>query len=627
MALPREMTSSNNRAMRGLAATVSLTIVVSTIFVLGAWVFLSTLWSYPWILVPILIVAVLVAFFSVRTSFIELFRDDLDGDKVSTEQQKEMQVPQDEAALVAVARTKSWSQVWTQCLVVLVLVMSDALLAVLAWLVVYDLQNISGSWQGFFSSARAVQTATEVGVFVAVWIGLRSLMRLYPGYGLSSAERLRRHTYSVLATLAIVAVYVAGFQVEHLLSQATVIMVFLGLLLLSPLGQHLAKLRMKKIGLWGRPVIILGYKDTGGQFLELLQREWELGYSPVALFGCNLAPSRMASQEIPREETLADAVDLGRERGVDTVIFAMPYIRREQLAPLASQASLSFRHVLVTPNLIGITNSAVVAGDLAGTLAVEVKYNLLNSWALRAKRVLDLVVTVVGGVLVAPLLLVVAVLIYMESGPPIFYKDLRIGQNGTLFRGIKFRTLAPGAETLLLRTLKENAVSKEEYAKYYKPHHDPRITRVGWFLRRTSLDELPQLWNVLRGEMSLVGPHPYLLRESKEIGTSQSEILRVAPGLTGPLQVAWPSEISYGERSQIEAQYVRNWSVWLDLIILARTVKIVLLGRAAVPMQTIFDTDVQEVVATFRGREEKEEEEIEATIEELERLWAMSSER
>jgi lipopolysaccharide/colanic/teichoic acid biosynthesis glycosyltransferase len=116
---------------------------------------------------------------------------------------------------------------------------------------------------------------------------------------------------------------------------------------------------------------------------------------------------------------------------------------------------------------------------------------------------------------------------------------------------------------------------------YHKLRKDPRVTRVGSFLRKTSLDELPQLWNVLKGEMSLVGPRPYLPRESTDIGANQSEILRVNPGITGPWQVAGRNGTSFGERVTIDAYYVRNWSVWLDIVILARTVRTLIFDREA----------------------------------------------
>ena len=156
-----------------------------------------------------------------------------------------------------------------------------------------------------------------------------------------------------------------------------------------------------------------------------------------------------------------------------------------------------------------------------------------------------------------------------------------MGRDGNLFSRLKFRTMVPDAETLLQRLIEEDEEAKREYFKYHKLRDDPRVTRVGRFLRKTSLDELPQLWNVLRGEMSLVGPRPYLPRESKEIGITQSEILRVPPGMTGPWQVAGRNQTYFDDRVRMDAYYVRDWSIWLDLVLLARTVKTVLRGGGA----------------------------------------------
>jgi lipopolysaccharide/colanic/teichoic acid biosynthesis glycosyltransferase len=178
-------------------------------------------------------------------------------------------------------------------------------------------------------------------------------------------------------------------------------------------------------------------------------------------------------------------------------------------------------------------------------------------------------------------LLVLTLLVFVESGRPVFYKDRRMGRDGTLFACVKFRTMVPDAEKLLRRMLEGDQEMRLEYSTYHKLQNDPRVTRVGRFLRKTSLDELPQLWNVIRGEMSLVGPRPYLPRKSKEIGVTQSEILRVPPGVTGPWQVAGRNQTSFDERVSMDADYVRHWSVWLDLVLLARTVQILVLRRRA----------------------------------------------
>jgi Undecaprenyl-phosphate galactose phosphotransferase WbaP len=244
-------------------------------------------------------------------------------------------------------------------------------------------------------------------------------------------------------------------------------------------------------------------------------------------------------------------------------------------------ASYSFRHVVVIPNLDGITNSGVVARDFAGTFGLEIKYNLLDPWAQRFKRASDVAATVVGGVLIFPLILVLSLLVWAESRGPVFYTDLRMGRDGKLFPCVKFRTMVTDAETVLQRILAEDDEMREEYLKYHKLRNDPRTTSVGRFLRKTSLDELPQLWNVLRGDMSLVGPRPYLPRESEDIGAAHDEIRRVTPGITGPWQVSGRNHTSFGERVRMDAYYVRDWSVWLDLVLLARTLGCLLLRRDA----------------------------------------------
>jgi lipopolysaccharide/colanic/teichoic acid biosynthesis glycosyltransferase len=147
-----------------------------------------------------------------------------------------------------------------------------------------------------------------------------------------------------------------------------------------------------------------------------------------------------------------------------------------------------------------------------------------------------------------------------------------------MFSCLKVRTMVPDAEDLLEKVLAENEEAREEYLAYHKLRDDPRVTRVGRFLRKTSLDELPQLWNVLRGEMSLVGPRPYLPRESTDIGMTKSEILRVTPGITGPWQVAGRNHATFAERVQMD---VSDWSVWLDFALLLRTVSVLVFGRGA----------------------------------------------
>jgi len=455
------------------------------------------------------------------------------------------------------------------------LVLADIVLACLVWLVASILQDAWGRWE--LSGIAIVGNVSNV----FVWFGLRALLGLYPGYGLDQAEELRRQTYAVFSTLAIFAIFALAFRVGDSLSRLLLVLGFLSLLILAPLVRHFTKRGLMRAGVWGKPVVILGAGKAGAHLVRALRDEWHFGYRPVAVFDSNLAPVRGVLEGVPYGGTMTDAMDLARKRHIDTAVFAMPHTRRKHLIKFIEQAKRSFKYVIVIPNLAGVTNSAARSRNLAGTFGVEIEQNLLNPWALRAKRALDLLATVVGGAFILVFILAIFLLVWIESGRPVFYKDRRVGQHGRLFSCLKLRTMVPDAESILQQLLKEDADLREEYSKYHKLRHDPRVTRVGRFLRKTSLDELPQLWNVLRGEMSLVGPRPYLPRETGRIGSVQGEILRVPPGVTGPWQVSGRNQASFEDRVRMDAHYIHEWSVWLDLAILGRTVVTVFFGRGA----------------------------------------------
>ena len=470
---------------------------------------------------------------------------------------------------------RRWTLGWKRQLIPAVLVLTDFVLALLIWRTSLVLQGIWGN--GVLSE----MTTVAMFAIITSWVGLRALLGLYPGYGLDSVEQLRRHTYATFAILAMVAIFALGFQLGLLLSRLLLGLVFLGLLILTPFAQYFMRSWLKRVDLWGKPVVVLGYKEAGTNVVNLLSEQWELGYDPIAVFDYRLDAVGALSEDFNEHQVLANAVDVAREQRVDTAIFAMPNLRREHLSQLVDLASVSFRSVTVIPNLGGITNSAVVARDFAGTFGVEIKYNLLDPWARRFKRALDLLGAVLGGLLISPILLAILVLIKLDSPGSAFYGHTRIGVEGKHFRCWKFRTMHVDAERVLEQYFRKNPRSRAEWERSQKLRDDPRITRTGRFLRKTSLDELPQLWNVLRGEMSLTGPRPIVDAEVSKYGTVFELYRRIRPGMSGLWQISGRSSISYTERVAIDSHYVRNWSFWLDLIILARTVKTVVLGRGA----------------------------------------------
>jgi Undecaprenyl-phosphate galactose phosphotransferase WbaP len=503
---------------------------------------------------------------------------------------------------------------WRQGLVILILVFSDLLFASLAWGGAFLLASGLGQQGWSLLEIAFYYMAVDTGL----WLGIRLMSGLYPGYGLPAPDELRRQTYGTVATLAITTLFAFAFQSGGQLSRLLIAICFVERLLAAPLVRHFVKWALMTVRLWGKSVVVIGAGDTGRNLMQMLREEWGLGLRPISAFDFRMFrgggrvldnPSDAvrkggkASEDVPygshpirvfkrgraglmvevgsKGGTVANALRRAKARGIDTAILAMPHVSRECLLIYVGVARRSFKHMIVIPDLVGVTTSAVTVRNLAGIFGVEVKHNLLDPWALRTKRAMDLAATFAGVVVLVPLLAVIALVVWVDSRGAILYWAHRMGKDEKHFSCPKFRTMVPNAEAKLERMLQEDPRLREEYLTYHKLRDDPRVTRVGRFLRKTSLDELPQLWNVLRGEMSLVGPRPYLPRESKEVGESQEEILRVPPGMTGPWQVSGRSHTSFEERVRMEDNYVRDWSVWLDLILLARTVEIVLFNRRA----------------------------------------------
>ena len=199
------------------------------------------------------------------------------------------------------------------------------------------------------------------------------------------------------------------------------------------------------------------------------------------------------------------------------------------------------------------------------------------------KRIIDIIGGLVGIVLLIPITIVLYLISIFskENKGPIFYEQLRVGKNGKEFRIYKFRSMVMHADEKLWEYLNSNPEAKEEYKKYKKLREDPRITKTGKFLRKTSLDEFPQFIKVIKGDMSLVGPRPYLYREKEDMGERYNDIIKVKPGLTGYWQVNGRSDVDFEERTRMDIEYIKNRNLWLDFKILIKTFLSVLFGKNA----------------------------------------------
>ncbi len=271
---------------------------------------------------------------------------------------------------------------------------------------------------------------------------------------------------------------------------------------------------------------------------------------------------------------MAEIRDLTRTLDVHRAIIAPRSVDGGEMLNLVRTLKAVGVRVSVLPRLLEVVGSSVEFDDLHGVTVMGVRrFELTRSSAL-FKRAFDLLGALVGLLAVSPLLVVIAVAIKLDSRGPVFFRQQRVGRHGKRFRMLKFRTMVPDAEAL-----KESLRDRNEAQEgLFKIAADPRITRIGRLLRASALDELPQLWNIVAGEMSLVGPRPLVLDEDQQVEGWHRRRLELMPGMTGPWQILGPARVPLKEMVAIDYLYVANWSLWTDIKILLRTVPHVL-GR------------------------------------------------
>ncbi|HEY3248936.1 MAG TPA: sugar transferase [bacterium] len=323
-----------------------------------------------------------------------------------------------------------------------------------------------------------------------------------------------------------------------------------------------------------RRVLIVGAGAEGRTLAETLSVHPDLGLRPVGFLDEAVTGTVGG---LPVVGTPAQVLPAVRRLGIHRVIVAQPSTLREsslQVAATCEEAGVPFAIVPDLYTLLATGADVEVVGRLP---LLTLRANPLSGWGQRVKDAVDVVGAAVGLVVFSPLFAVIAVLIGLDTPGPVFYRHARIGKGGLPFSAWKFRTMIHDAD----RALAADPALQSRFEAAYKLVDDPRITRVGRWLRRTSLDELPQLFNVLKGEMSLVGPRPIVEEELRKYGPWERRLLRVRPGMTGLWQVLRHSEPDYGERVKLDMYYIDHWSVGLDLRILARTIGVVLSGRGA----------------------------------------------
>ena len=416
---------------------------------------------------------------------------------------------------------------------------------------------------------------------IPIYLAGASLWRLLPGWGLGAVEEFRRQTLTLLGSFALVAVgtWLAGAGSALALDSSRLTLAVAAALSLVavPLVRSKTKAALIDRDAWGVSAVVYGAGEAGSRIVRRLQEERGMGYCPVAVFDED--PDRWGGYL----DTVPIVGDMTRAAPEAAVAFlALPEADRERQSLLLEGPLATYPTVVVVPELLDAPSLSVRPRDIAGILGLEVTAALTRPAVRFVKRSVDLAVSAGTALVWGPVLGLLAVAIWLEDRHTPFYGQERVGLDGEPFCAWKLRTMVPDADAALERALAADPALKEEWEAFYKLERDPRITRVGAFLRKLSLDELPQLYNVLRGDMSLVGPRPLPAYHHDELPPRVRALReRVRPGITGLWQVSGRSDSGNEGMERWDPYYVRNWSFWLDAVILVRTVRVVLRGSGA----------------------------------------------
>lgn len=406
------------------------------------------------------------------------------------------------------------------------------------------------------------------------------LTNLYPGAGMGPVEELRRVALVssgfhlvLLSSFVIVGVTEPAWYLASLVSWFAIAALVL-------MGRAALRSLVARRTWWGVPVVLLGARGMAPTIVRSLRESPGLDLKVIGFFDDD---HEAAVEGIPRLGSHADIGERGEQLRFRRALITEPDLSKAGLGRLLERHAEVLHEVFLVPNLFGIAAFGLAASGLGGSLVVRSRHHLvfrINRWA---KRVLDLVLLVPLAIPALPVVAlgVLAVVIVSPGNP--FYAQRREGYGGRMIDVWKLRTMHAGADEVLEHHLQANPADRVEWERSFKLRHDPRILPVvGHLLRRASLDELPQLWNVAKGEMSLVGPRPFPEYHLQQFG-EEFRALRhsVMPGITGLWQVSVRADGDLVAQEQLDSYYIRNWSIWFDLYLLCRTPIAVLFSRGA----------------------------------------------
>jgi undecaprenyl-phosphate galactose phosphotransferase len=449
-----------------------------------------------------------------------------------------------------------------------VLVLGDSAAVFASYALGYLVRNWFESGVPYvFPPGLHIHMLTEKALVLAVYPFVFAYEGLYTKR-LAAWEEARRFVRGVVIATAAVMILLFLWRF-WIVSRVAVLLALVFSMILTPAVRALLKRLLAAAGLRRQQLVVVGGGPAAEQFSKELTRSSAFGYDVG-----RQVPHSPGTGKV--EEVLAQATVGGSALAVVSDSFTP-----EEMHSLLRLAEQRFTDLLVIPTAALLQSTAVEIEQVGSMLVMKYRYNLLRPLNTVTKSIVETATTLLLLAVLSPLFLLLAVLVKLSSKGPVLFRQMRIGRGRRMFGCLKFRTMYQDAEQRLSDMLASDDALRAEWLKYARIPNDPRATRLGRFLRRFSLDELPQLWNVLRGEMALVGPRPYLPVESERIGESLDTIVRVRPGMTGLWQVSGRTSLPFKERLTLDEYYIRNWSLWMDFSIVLRTLRAVVGARGA----------------------------------------------
>jgi Undecaprenyl-phosphate galactose phosphotransferase WbaP len=424
-------------------------------------------------------------------------------------------------------------------------------------------------------------TFTDYFYIAVVWVFIFAYEKLYTKrFPFWEEIKILLKSASLSFTFVMVMIFISRKQIRF--SRTIVILAWLLSLVLFPFFRYFTKFFLVKFNLWKKKLIILGVHQTSLAIIKSIRQNTTMGYEVVGFLDNDPQKQNKIFLGVKVLGPIKDLERITKTYQFKDIMIATPHLPRNQLKELLAKSEQLSESMWLIPRSGDFITEGVEIEVIGQVLTLYIKKNLEKTWNILIKTFFDKVLTTMLTIVFLPILAGVAIAIKLDSPGPVIFTQKRIGRNRKFFNLFKFRSMYTNSDKKLTEYLETDEDARQEWKKYKKlKNHDPRVTKVGKIIRKYSLDELPQLINVLIGNMSLVGPRPYLAEELKGKDAFIDMIIRVKPGITGLWQISGRSELPFEERNALDEYYIRNWSLWLDITILLKSIKVLLSRKGA----------------------------------------------